>query len=225
MARRSAPHSAPSDRGQRPPHAQCALGPVAGASGATAKACRRVPIAARGLGHAEAAHQQRPGGNVRNDRRRVSTPWHTRVALVGLLTIVALPGMSARAQDALPTVGTTIVWQGWQVTLDSYGVPPAADPGLPAPRGTQVQAAFTVTDLQNQGSPCTEDIYIASADGQWYTPLTVDQTPGPPRVVRGPGAPEPAAQQRYCVTDALFEVDPAASNLTLNVLGVSFQLP
>ena len=89
----------------------------------------------------------------------------------------------------------------------------------------QVAAAFTVTDLQNQGSPCTEDIHIASGDGQRYTPLTVDQTPGPPRVVRAPGAPEPPPQQRYCVTDAVFEIDPAATNLTLNVLGVRFQLP
>ena len=122
-------------------------------------------------------------------------------------------------------MGTTVVWEGWQVTLDSYGVPPAADPGLPAPHGMQVAAAFTVTDLQNQGSPCTEDIHIAAGDGRRYVPLTVGQTPGPPRVVRAPGAPEPPPQLRYCVTDAVFEIDPAARNLTLNVLGVSFQLP
>jgi hypothetical protein len=55
----------------------------------------------------------------------------------------------------------------------------------------------------------------------------VDQIPGPPRVVRGPGAPtpEPATQRRYCITDALFEIDSAASSLTLHVAGIAFQLP
>ena len=132
-------------------------------------------------------------------------------ALLALTALVVPAGAPLHAQDALPSVGTTVVWGGWQVTLDSYGIHPAPDPGLPPPRGTQVLAAFTVTDLQNQGSPCTEDIHIATVDGQFYTPLTVDQTPGPPRVVRGPGAPEPPPQQRYCVTDAIFELDPAAT--------------
>jgi hypothetical protein len=145
--------------------------------------------------------------------------------LLGLTVIATTSRVEVYAQDALPSVGTTVVWDGWQITLDSYSVPPAADSALPPARGAQVLAAFTVTDLQNQGSPCTEDIHIASGDGQRYAPLTVDQTPGPPRVVRGPGAPEPPPQLRYCVTDAVFEIDPAASNLTLNVLGVAFQLP
>lgn len=154
--------------------------------------------------------------------------WPSRAPLVALAVCVAgLTTAGVSAQEGLPTVGATVVWQGWQVTLDSYGVPPEADPGLPRPTGTQVWAAFTVTDLQNQGSPCTEDIRIEAGDGQRYTPLTVDQTPGPPRIVRPPGATaaEPPAQQRYCVTDAIFEIDPAASGLTLNVLGIAFQLP
>ena len=157
--------------------------------------------------------------------RRASAGALARAAVVGVLATLAAPAAHLRAQDALPSVGTTVVWQGWQVTLDSYSVPPTADPGLPAPRGTLVGAAFTVTELQNQDSPCTEDIHIASGDGQRYAPLTLEQTPGPPRLVRGPGTPEPPPQQRYCVTDAVFEIDPAATTLTLNVLGVSFQLP
>jgi len=165
------------------------------------------------------------GAGIKHWRGGVSPRWAALVAVAWLLALLAALAPPVAAQDAMPSIGTTVVWEGWQVTLDSYGAPPAANPGLPAPRGTQVVAAFTVTDVQNQGSPCTEDIHIAAGDGQRYTPLTVDQTPGPPRVVRAPGTPEPPPQQRYCVTDAIFEIDPAATNLTLNVLGVAFRLP
>ena len=90
--------------------------------------------------------------------------------LLALRRCAVPAGARLHAQDALPSVGTTVVWGGWQVTLDSYGIPPAADPDCTPHEAPRCLAAFTVTDLQNQGSPCTEDIHIATVDGQFYTP-------------------------------------------------------
>ena len=146
------------------------------------------------------------------------------LSLVAMLCALAWNGLVAHAQDELPTVGTTVVADGWEVTLHSYSPPvPRSSAGTTV---AQVAAGFTVTDLQSRASACSEDIAIEGMDGQRYTPVSVDQIPGPPRIVRGPGAPtpEPAAQRRYCITDVLFEVDPAASVQTLHVVGIAFQL-
>ena len=147
------------------------------------------------------------------------------LGLVAMLCALAWSGLVAHAQAELPTVGTTVVANGWEVTLHSYSPP------LPRSTGgttvAQVTAGFTVTDLQSRPSACSEDIAIEGTDGQRYPPVSLDQIPGPPRIVRGPGAPtpEPATQRRYCITDVLFEVDPAASVQTLHVVGIAFQLP
>ena len=135
--------------------------------------------------------------------------------------------LSTVEQDELPTVGMTAAWDGWEVTLHAYGIPSGGSASVPAPGWTQVLAAFTVTDLQNRGSACTEDIVIESGEGELYLPVTIDQTPGPPRVVRAADlpTPDPSTQRRYCITDAVFEVDATASSLTLSVLGIAFVLP
>lgn len=130
-------------------------------------------------------------------------------------------GSSGTAQ--LPTVGQTASKGGWEVTLVAFGPYEqfASRPPSTPPQGKLVVAEFTAKNLQNGTSNfTTNDFEIEAGDKRKFQPAGQTASIDKGFVVSQQVQPGLSTDNRV-----VFDMDPAAENLVLHVLGLQFKLP
>jgi hypothetical protein len=133
------------------------------------------------------------------------------------------PAPPVPAGAALPTVEQSASGPEWEVTLTAYGPYArfAAQPPTGTPRWQFMVAEFTARNLQNRtGTFTTSDFAVRAGDGRRFP-----AAPQTGRIERGISLIQAVTAGATTENRVVFDLDPAATDLTLDLLGVQFRLP
>jgi hypothetical protein len=144
-----------------------------------------------------------------------------------MVPAAAQPGPTQHAlpstQYSRPTVGGTAASDSWEVHLTAYGPYErfvALPPAIP-PRGALVVAEFTARSRQEHTATFTaSDFAIVAGDGRRFGPAA--QTGS---VEHGIWLVEAVQPDQDTARRVVFDVDPTAHDLTLELLGLVFRVP
>jgi hypothetical protein len=131
-------------------------------------------------------------------------------------------GIPTRSDAGLPTVGQSASGAGWEVTLTAYGPYArfAAEPPTGTPQGEFMVAEFVARNLQTWSATfTTSDFALRAADGRRFP-----AAPQTGRIAKGISLIQAVPAGATTENRVVFDVDPAAADLTLDLLGVQFRL-
>jgi len=133
------------------------------------------------------------------------------------------PGAAKPAAPPAATIGDTVAKGGWEVTITNFG--PYEDfgarPASPPPQGKLVVAEFTAKNLQQRISNfTTNDFTLQTGDGRKFTPAGPTASIDKGFVISQTVQPGLTTNNRV-----VFDIDPAATDLTLTALGIPFHVP
>ena len=134
------------------------------------------------------------------------------------------PDKAGGATPALAQVGQTVSLGGWELTLLDFGPYDRFSPGkppVPQAQGKLVVADMRIKNLQNSTSNFTQgDFALKAGDGREFKAAAQTASIEKGFVVSQTVQPGLTTENRV-----VFDIDPAATDLTFTALRMQFQVP